>query len=117
ARHEASGTMSEGLLLRFAKAQEREFDWENGGRQGAPKFPPADALRLLLRVHRRTGDARTLEMVTRTLDAMARGGIYDHVGGGFHRYATDERWLVPHFEKMLYDQAALVQAYVEGFEA
>jgi len=117
ARREAAGELSESLLLRFAKAQEREFDWKNGGRAGAPKFPPAYALRLLLRVHRRSGDARALDMVTRTLDAMARGGIYDHVGGGFHRYATDDRWLVPHFEKMLYDQAALVQAYVEGFQA
>jgi uncharacterized protein len=117
AQREASGNLDPGLLLRFEKAQENGFDWKNGGPAGAPKFPPAYSLRLLLRVHRRSGNARALEMATRTLDAMARGGIYDHVGGGFHRYATDERWLVPHFEKMLYDQAALVQAYVEGFQA
>jgi uncharacterized protein YyaL (SSP411 family) len=116
-QQEASGSLEPGLLLRFEKAQESGFDWKNGGPAGAPKFPPAYALRLLLRVHRRTGDARTLERVTRTLDAMARGGIYDHVGGGFHRYSTDARWRVPHFEKMLYDQAALAQAYLEGFQA
>ncbi len=116
-QREASGNLEPGLLLRFEKAQEIGFDWKNGGPAGAPKFPPAYALRLLLRIYRRSGNARALEMATRTLDAMARGGIYDHVGGGFHRYATDERWLVPHFEKMLYDQAALVQAYVEGYQA
>src|SRR5450432_2484279 len=116
-RRESSGRLDPALLLRFAQAQEGAFDGKNGGFGGAPKFPPAYALRLLLRVHRRSGNARALEMVTRTLDAMARGGIYDQVGGGFHRYATDERWRVPHFEKTLYDQAALVQAYVEGFQA
>ncbi|HEV7499309.1 MAG TPA: DUF255 domain-containing protein, partial [Vicinamibacteria bacterium] len=116
-RRESSGRLDPALLLRFAQAQESVFDGKNGGFGGAPKFPPAYALRLLLRVHRRSGNPRALEMVTRTLDAMARGGIYDQVGGGFHRYATDERWRVPHFEKTLYDQAALVQAYVEGFQA
>ena len=116
-RREAAGRLDPALLLRFAKAQESAFDWKNGGPSGAPKFPPAYALRLLLRIHRRSGNERALAMVTRTLDAMAQGGIYDQVGGGFHRYSTDERWRVPHFEKTLYDQAALVQAYVEAFEA
>jgi uncharacterized protein YyaL (SSP411 family) len=116
-QREASGNLSESLLARFVKAQEASFDWKNGGRLGRPKFPDASALRLLLRVHRRSGNPRALEMVTRTLDAMARGGIYDHVGGGFHRYTTDERWRVPHFEKTLYDQAVLVQAYLEAFQA
>jgi uncharacterized protein YyaL (SSP411 family) len=116
-QREASGNLEDATLVRFGKAFERWFDAKNGGFLGAPKFPPAYALRLLLRLHRRSGDPHALEMVTRTLDAMARGGIYDHVGGGFHRYATDDRWQVPHFEKMLYDQAALVQAYVEAFAA
>jgi uncharacterized protein YyaL (SSP411 family) len=116
-RREAAGGLDPALLLRFQRAQERAFDWKNGGDAGAPKFPPAYAVRLLLRIHRRSGDPRTLEMVTRTLDSMARGGIYDHLGGGLHRYSTDERWLLPHFEKMLYDQAALARAYVEAFEA
>jgi len=116
-RREAVRGLDPALLLRFERAQERAFDWKNGGDAGAPKFPPAYAVRLLLRIHRRSGDPRTLEMVTRTLDSMARGGIYDHLGGGFHRYSTDERWLLPHFEKMLYDQAALARAYVEAFEA
>jgi uncharacterized protein len=116
-RREVSGTLDERLLLRFAKAQEETFDATNGGTLGAPKFPPAYALRLLLRIQRRSGNPHSLVMVTRTLDAMAAGGIYDHVGGGFHRYATDARWKIPHFEKMLYDQAALAQAYIEGYEA
>jgi uncharacterized protein YyaL (SSP411 family) len=74
-------------------------------------------LRLLLRVGKRFGDSAPLEMVKRTLDRMARGGIYDHLGGGFHRYSTDERWPVPHFEKMLYDNALLTTAYVEAHQA
>jgi uncharacterized protein YyaL (SSP411 family) len=114
-QREASGNLDDSLLLQFTKDFERSFDGKNGGLLGAPKFPPSYALRLLLRVHRRSGSPRALEMVKLTLDAMASGGIYDHVGGGFHRYATDERWRVPHFEKMLYDQAALAQAYVEAF--
>ena len=71
----------------------------------------------MLRQHRRTDDPRALDMATRTLERMASGGMYDHVGGGFHRYSTDPRWLVPHFEKMLYDNALLVPAYLEAFQA
>ncbi len=93
------------------------FDKSYGGFDQAPKFPPHTALSLLLRHHRRTKDANALAMVTKTLDAMAQGGIYDHVGGGFARYSTDERWLVPHFEKMLYDNALLTQLYLEAFQA
>jgi len=93
------------------------FDKPYGGFGPAPKFPPSTALHLLLRHHRRTGDPEALVMVTQTLEAMARGGIYDHIGGGFARYSTDERWLVPHFEKMLYDNALLARAYLEGFQA
>jgi uncharacterized protein len=94
----------------------QEFDSRFGGFGPAPKFPPAAGLSLLLRCYRRTGDVKSLQMVTKTLDAMAAGGIYDHVGGGFARYSTDERWLVPHFEKMLYDNALLVRTYLEAYQ-
>ncbi|MDP3091006.1 MAG: aldo/keto reductase [Nitrospira sp.] len=93
-----------------------DFDKTYGGFGGAPKFPPAAGLSLLLRCYRRTGDAHTLAMVTKTLDMMAAGGIYDHIGGGFARYSTDARWLVPHFEKMLYDNALLARVYVEAYQ-
>jgi len=85
-----------------------------GGFGGAPKFPPSMGLSLLLRHHHRTGDSRSADVVRTTLDRMARGGIYDHLGGGFARYATDGRWQVPHFEKMLYDNALLVSVYAEA---
>lgn len=93
-----------------------DFDPRYGGFGTAPKFPPATGLSLLLRCHARTGDAHTLQMVRKTLDGMAAGGMYDHIGGGFARYSTDERWLVPHFEKMLYDNALLARTYVEAFQ-
>ncbi len=92
------------------------YDARWGGFGHAPKFPPSPALRLLLRHHAQSGDARALEMVRGTLDGMRRGGIYDHVGGGFARYSTDERWQVPHFEKMLYDNGQLARVYVEAFQ-
>jgi uncharacterized protein len=104
-------------VLDDAVIQFREhFDERHGGFGGAPKFPPSAGLSLLLRCYRRTGDSRTLQMVTRTLDAMAAGGIYDHIGGGFARYSTDEHWLVPHFEKMLYDNALLARTYLEAYQ-
>ena len=104
-------------VLDEAVTQFREdFDERHGGFGTAPKFPPSAGLSLLLRCYRRTGSNRTLQMVTRTLDAMAAGGIYDHIGGGFARYSTDERWLVPHFEKMLYDNALLARTYLEAFQ-
>ncbi len=93
-----------------------DFDAKHGGFGGAPKFPPATGLSLLLHCYHRTKDAHTLTMVRTTLDAMAAGGMYDHVGGGFARYSTDERWLVPHFEKMLYDNALLARVYVEAYQ-
>ncbi|MBM4126706.1 MAG: DUF255 domain-containing protein [Nitrospira sp.] len=93
-----------------------DFDKTHGGFGTAPKFPPAAGLSLLLRCYRRSGDAQTLTMVTKTLDMMAAGGIYDHIGGGFARYSTDARWLVPHFEKMLYDNAMLARVYVEAYQ-
>lgn len=94
----------------------RAFDSTNGGLLRAPKFPSNLPIRLLLRYHRRSGDADALAMATMTLEKMAAGGIYDQVGGGFHRYATDAAWLVPHFEKMLYDNALLAVAYAEAYQ-
>jgi uncharacterized protein YyaL (SSP411 family) len=93
------------------------FDAAWGGFSPAPKFPPHAAVRLILSEHARTGDASLLTMARTTLDRMARGGLYDQFGGGFARYSTDERWLVPHFEKMLYDQALLVPVYVDAWRA
>lgn len=93
-----------------------DFDAKLGGFGGAPKFPPATGLSLLLHCYHRTKDPHTLTMVRTTLDAMAVGGIYDHIGGGFARYSTDDRWLVPHFEKMLYDNALLAHVYVEAYQ-
>jgi uncharacterized protein YyaL (SSP411 family) len=95
----------------------RSFDSHFGGFGSAPKFPHPLDLRLLLRNWRRTGQGPLLAMVTSTLEQMAAGGIYDHLGGGFHRYSTDARWLVPHFEKMLYDNALLAVAYLEAWQA
>jgi len=104
--------------LRSALSQlKRDFDPRWGGFGAAPKFPPSTALSLLLRAHRRFSDHAALDMVAKTLDAMARGGIYDQLGGGFHRYSVDDRWLVPHFEKMLYDNALLAKVYLEGHQA
>jgi uncharacterized protein YyaL (SSP411 family) len=94
----------------------RSFDQEHGGLRRAPKFPSHVPLRLLLRHHQRTGDADSLRMATLTLEKMAAGGIYDQLAGGFHRYSTDAEWLVPHFEKMLYDNALLVLACAEAFQ-
>jgi len=104
-------------LLRGARrALERNFDRRYGGFGGAPKFPHPIDLRLLLRLWHHHRDSELLEMVTVSLEKMAGGGIYDHLGGGFARYAVDERWLVPHFEKMLYDNAMLSQCYVEAYQ-
>jgi hypothetical protein len=104
-------------LVEAALAELRDsFDPVYGGFGGAPKFPPAATLSLLLRAHRRTGEAELLEMARTTLDGMKNGGIYDQLGGGFARYSTDERWLVPHFEKMLYDNAQLASVYLEAYQ-
>ena len=96
---------------------ERQFDEAEGGFGGAPKFPPAMRLELLLRHWIRTGDASARAMTEKTLAKMAAGGMYDQVGGGFHRYSVDARWLVPHFEKMLYDNAMLARVYLLAFRA
>ena len=94
----------------------QRFDDEHGGFEGRMKFPTAHNLTFLLRYHKRTGDPTALMMVEKTLQSMRKGGIYDHVGFGFHRYATDKEWLLPHFEKMLYDQAMNAMAYLETYQ-
>ncbi|HXI29125.1 MAG TPA: thioredoxin domain-containing protein [Vicinamibacterales bacterium] len=101
-------------LATTVKQFKESFDARNGGFGDAPKFPRPSELLLLLREHARTGDTEAKEMVLRTLRSMALGGMRDHIGGGFHRYSVDARWRVPHFEKMLYDQAQLVVAFIEG---
>ena len=114
---EGADRLSPALLDEAAQRLASQFDAANGGIGGAPKFPAAMALDFLLRHHVRTGNRHSLEMVEFTLQKMANGGIYDQLGGGFHRYAVDDIWLVPHFEKMLYDNALLVRLYVRAFQA
>ncbi len=108
--------LNEELLDATLKPFEREFDVHYGGFGGAPKFPQAMNLEYLLRFYNRTGDESALEMVTLTLKKMAMGGIYDQLGGGFHRYSVDAIWLVPHFEKMLYDNALLSRVYLHAWQ-
>ncbi|MDO8730785.1 MAG: thioredoxin domain-containing protein [Candidatus Omnitrophota bacterium] len=118
---EAGGAGKEALsketLERAFQAFSESYDETYGGLGPAPKFPRSHALSLLLRYWKRTSDPRALEIVEGTLRGMAAGGIYDHVGGGFHRYSTDAQWHVPHFEKMLYDQALLARTYLEAYQA
>ncbi len=104
------------ILRQAAKEIVAMADLDHGGFGRAPKFPSSIAHQFLLRRFRGDGDLEALEVVQLSLDSMAAGGIYDHLGGGFHRYATDERWLVPHFEKMLYDNALLALAYLDAYQ-
>jgi len=104
------------LELAYEQLAQR-FDEQHGGFGNAPKFATPHNLFFLLRYWKRTDDKRALEMVEKTLQTMRRGGIYDHLGFGFHRYSTDSEWLVPHFEKMLYDRAMLAMAYTEAYQA
>jgi hypothetical protein len=110
------GGLSPELLAGAAADLKSSFDSHDGGFGGAPKFPSAPSIELLLRQYLVSGDIDLLRMATFTLDKMAAGGMYDQLGGGFHRYSVDEEWLVPHFEKMLYDNAQLAQAYLEAFQ-
>jgi uncharacterized protein YyaL (SSP411 family) len=112
----AGGLPSPDVLGAAAEALAASFDAVHGGWGRAPKFPQPMAVELLLRRHVATGDARWLALARRSLDAMAAGGIRDQLGGGFHRYSTDERWLVPHFEQMLYDNAQLARVYVHAWQ-
>jgi uncharacterized protein YyaL (SSP411 family) len=109
--------VSSAMISAAVRALAASFDPQWGGFGAAPKFPPAASISLLLRYHAKTEDAQALGMATTTLDGMKNGGIYDHLGGGFARYSTDQRWLVPHFEKMLYDNAALARVYLEAYQA
>src|SRR3989442_7765748 len=94
----------------------RSYDKANGGFGGAPKFPPAMTLEFFLRIYHRTGRAEIFEVVQETCRKMANGGIYDQLGGGFHRYSTDAKWLAPHFEKILYDNALLSRLYLHLYQ-
>jgi uncharacterized protein YyaL (SSP411 family) len=107
--------LSEEILRQAHAGLSRMFDPEWGGFSPAPKFPQPMTIEFLLRCHLRRYDG-ALEMATSTLDAMATGGLYDQIGGGFHRYSTDRRWLVPHFEKMLYDNAQLARLYLHAWQ-
>ncbi|HEX8774966.1 MAG TPA: thioredoxin domain-containing protein [Pyrinomonadaceae bacterium] len=112
----SSGELSFELLDGAYKTVARGYDPKHGGFGRAPKFPPAMTLEFLLRTHARTGESAALEMARHTCRKMAEGGMYDQLGGGFHRYSTDERWLVPHFEKMLYDNALLSRQYLHLYQ-
>jgi uncharacterized protein YyaL (SSP411 family) len=104
------------LLANAARQLEAVFDDKWGGFSSAPKFPASNAIMFLLRDYHRTGNKRSLEMATFTLDKMHSGGMYDHLAGGFHRYSVNNEWLVPHFEKMLYDNAQLAVVYTEAYQ-
>ena len=110
------GTLNESVLKQVVTECVHNFDQSEGGFRSAPKFPPSMLLSLLLRIHQKTNDRTILPMVELTLDKMAQGGIYDQLGGGFSRYSTDNHWLVPHFEKMLYDNALLARVYLEAHQ-
>ncbi|HXZ30054.1 MAG TPA: thioredoxin domain-containing protein, partial [Dehalococcoidia bacterium] len=115
---DTAGEELDGATLNLAYEQLAEcFDAQHGGFSRAPKFPTPHNLFFLLRYWRRSGNKAALDMVEKTLQTMRGGGIYDHIGFGFHRYSTDSQWLVPHFEKMLYDQAMLAMAYIEAYQA
>ncbi len=109
-----AATLTVGTLDAAYGNLERQFDLANGGWGGAPKFPQPMTIEFLLRTHVRTTEQSALTMATSTLSRMARGGMYDQLGGGFHRYATDAIWLVPHFEKMLYDNGQLARTYLHA---
>ena len=113
----SASLLSRDVVTRAYLGLAGEFDERDGGLGQAPKFPQPMTWEAILRVWKRTGDARALEMLRRTLTRMARGGIYDQLGGGFHRYSVDAQWLVPHFEKMLYDNAQLASLYLHGWLA
>jgi uncharacterized protein len=112
----STSTVDSALLESGFNVFRRTFDTHMGGFGGAPKFPRPAVFRFLLRYHARTGNREALEMVLLTLREMAKGGMNDQLGGGFHRYSVDERWFVPHFEKMLYDQGQLAVSYLEAYQ-
>lgn len=113
---DATDAITRDVLETATQQYIQQYDATYGGFGDAPKFPRSHSLSFLLRAWYRSRDPQILSMVESTLEAMARGGIHDHLGGGFHRYSTDAQWLVPHFEKMLYDQALLARTYLEAFQ-
>jgi len=110
-------TIDEQIFTQAYEQLESQFDPEYGGFGSAPKFPTPHNLMFLLRYWKITGNMKALAMVEKTLNSMSLGGIYDHIGFGFHRYSTDRQWILPHFEKMLYDQALISIAYLEAYQA
>jgi len=110
-------TIDEQIFTQAYDQLESQFDPEYGGFGSAPKFPTPHNLMFLLRYWKTTGNIKALAMVEKTLNSMSLGGIYDHIGFGFHRYSTDRQWILPHFEKMLYDQALISIAYLEAYQA
>jgi uncharacterized protein YyaL (SSP411 family) len=112
---EGSAKLTEGIFKLFFDHMANSFDERYGGFEGSPKFPTPHRLMALMRYHTHTGNTEALRFAEYTLQKMAEGGIHDHIGGGFHRYATDREWLTPHFEKMLYDNALLIEAYLDAF--
>ena len=115
-RADADSEIGVDLMEQAQSGIASQFDTSHGGFGSAPKFPPSMTIDFLLRHHHRTGSELSLQISNLTLHKMAFGGLYDHLGGGFHRYSTDEKWLVPHFEKMLYDNALLGRAYIDAFK-
>ncbi|MBM3945361.1 MAG: thioredoxin domain-containing protein, partial [SAR202 cluster bacterium] len=113
---QSQGTLNHEVLDQAFAGLAKTFDSDQGGFGIQPKFPQPMTYEFLLRHYARTGDTQALDMVTLTLDKMAMGGIYDQLGGGFHRYSVDTYWLVPHFEKMLYDNALLATLYLHAFQ-
>ena len=116
-RQQTTRPLDVSVLEKTAEGLAQHYDETHGGIGQAPKFPNSSVFSLFLRQAHATGNQRYLNMTTHTLRKMAQGGMYDHLGGGFHRYSVDERWLVPHFEKMLYDNALLARLYLEGYQA
>jgi uncharacterized protein YyaL (SSP411 family) len=112
-----SGTLSIGIVEKLVSSAVQQFDPRHGGFGSQPKFPHPSAMDLLIDTAARTGNERVREAATVTLRRMAAGGVYDQLGGGFHRYSVDEQWIVPHFEKMLYDNAGLLSNYVHAFQS
>jgi uncharacterized protein len=112
-----SGSLNLDMVEKMVSSALEKFDRHHGGFGAQPKFPHPSAIDLLLDVASRTGNEAAREAATVTLEKMARGGVYDHLGGGFHRYSVDEAWVVPHFEKMLYDNAELLKNYVHAFQS
>lgn len=112
----SGGVLNQSVLDQVKTYAIHSFDKKDGGFRSAPKFPPAMLLSLLMRLHHKNPDPALLNTVEVTLDKMAQGGIYDQLGGGFSRYSTDDQWLVPHFEKMLYDNALLSRSYLEAYQ-